>query len=136
MKFEFIETIPEDIAGKDDRKDLKITNDQVKVYDNICINSINQVLEYYNEEIDYLNYLMENIDNGSMVAYIIELDDSISKDDISVETYKAIVIKTLADLQLSQTLGCNIMSSSLAKELDNRIGFLLEKRENPYPSEG
>lgn len=127
MNFENIELLTNDLAGKDERTNINISIDNIKSYDLITINQVNDILEFYNDEVNDLNKIADGFENNSLIALVKQLDPTINEEKIILETYKSIVAKSLADLKLIQIIGWNICSTTVMKNLNCIIRFLNNK---------
>lgn len=122
MKFKKLELLSEDLAGKDERKDINLNPEDVKLYDEASISEINNIIRYYTGEIKEIEKLISEFDENAFIFKL--LDKNITVDYLARQEYIAVIKKCLADLELIYNIGFNIFSTAVVKELTKIIGAL------------
>ena len=122
MKFKKLELLSEDLAGKDERKDINLNPADVKLYDEASISEINNIIRYYTGEIKEIEKLISEFDENAFIFKL--LDKNITVDYLARQEYIAVIKKCLADLELIYNIGFNIFSTAVVKELTKIIGAL------------
>ena len=122
MKFKKLELLSEDLADKDERKDINHNPEYVKLYDEASISEINNIIRYYTGEIKEIEKLISEFDENAFIFKL--LDKNITVDYLARQEYIAVIKKCLADLELIYNIGFNIFSTAVVKELTKIIGAL------------
>lgn len=123
MKFKKLELLSEDLAGKDERKDINLNPEEVKLFDESSISEINNIIRYYTGEIKEIEKLISEFDKNATFIFKL-LDKNITVDYLARQEYIAVIKKCLADLELIYNIGFNIFSTAVVKELTKIIGAL------------
>lgn len=122
MVFKKLDLFSEDLAGKDERKDINLNPEDVKLYDEASISEINNIIRYYTGEIKEIEKLISEFDENAFIFKL--LDKNITVDYLARQEYIAVIKKCLADLELIYNIGFNIFSTAVVKELTKIIGAL------------
>lgn len=115
IKFLELNFIKYDIVGKDDRKNLKIEQYELESYDENVIENLNIAINEYQGCIETYIKVLENKDYYEETCLDLSLNPDISFESWIYTLYLHKLKRMLLEIELLETLGYNIYSTSVAR---------------------
>lgn len=115
IKFLELNFIKYDIAGKDDRKNLKIEQYELESYDENVIENLNIAINKYQGYIETYIKVLENKDYYEKNSLDLILNENITFESWIYTLYLHELKRMLLEIELLETLGYNIYSASVAR---------------------
>lgn len=115
IKFLELNFIKYDIVGKDDRKNLKIEQYELESYDENVIGNLNIAINEYQGYIETYIKVLENKDYYEETCLDLSLNPDISFESWIYTLYLHKLKRMLLEIELLETLGYNIYSTSVAR---------------------
>lgn len=115
IKFLELNFIKYDIVGKDDRKNLKIEQYELESYDENVIENLNIAINEYQGYIETYIKVLENKDYYEETCLDLSLNPDISFESWIYTLYLHELKRMLLEIELLETLGYNIYSTSVAR---------------------
>lgn len=115
IKFLELNFIKYDIAGKDDRKNLKIEQYELESYDENVIENLNIAINKYQGYIETYIKVLENKDYYEKNSLDLILNENITFESWIYTLYLHELKRMLLEIELLETLGYNIYSTSVAR---------------------
>ena len=128
MNYLNLNKIDEGIAGQDKRKNLYLTKEDIKKYDTLIINKINELVNHFNNECSYIFSL--DLDLNKFINFSLQHNEDLSLEGVQILIYRSLLNKTLSDLEIIRRLGWQIMGTSVAKALIMMMGQIGNELEN------
>ena len=117
IKFLELEFIKYDLAGKDDRKDLKIEKYILESYDKFVIENINYAIQEYQGYIEQYIKTLEYKDYYEKECLDLTLNSHITFESWIYTLYLHELKKLMLEIELLETLGYTIYSTSVARAI-------------------
>jgi len=117
IKFLELEFIKYDLAGKDDRKDLKIEKYILESYDKFVIENINYAIQEYQGYIEQYIKTLEYKDYYEKECLDLTLNSHITFESWIYTLYLHELKKILLEIELLETLSYTIYSTSVARAI-------------------
>ena len=117
IKFLELEFIKYDLAGKDDRKDLKIEKYILESYDKFVIENINYAIQEYQGYIEQYIKTLEHKDYYEKECLDLTLNSHITFESWIYTLYLHELKKILLEIELLETLSYTIYSTSVARAI-------------------